>query len=138
MHLFTLKDMQLELLPEMAIHIPQEKTLLLADLHLGKVNHFRRSGIPVPTKTNEKNIDRLIGLLQIATKDIRKKTERDSYEIYLAKKICIRKFVLRVLKNASKSIENMSNMVFLVYLVVFSNSADYSKDYFDLIAPPPK
>ena len=71
-------------------------------------------------------IIRLIGLLKIATKEVRKKTERDPFEIYLAKKICIRKFVLRVLKNAEKS--NMSNMVFLIFLVVFSNSEIYDQD----------
>lgn len=61
---FILKDVKLILLPDKAIYLPDYRTLLLADLHLGKVNHFRRSGIPVPTQTNDKNIDRLIALLQ--------------------------------------------------------------------------
>lgn len=47
---------------------------------------------------------RLIGLLKIANKEVRIKTERENYEVYLAKKICVRKFVLRLLKHASKSI----------------------------------
>ena len=68
---------------------------------------------------------RLIGLLREATVNISKKTSRDFIEIYFAKKICVRKFVLRMLKHASKSIENMSNMVFLVYLVVFNNADKY-------------
>lgn len=61
---YILKDVKLILLPDKAIYLPDDKTLLLADLHLGKVNHFRRSGIPVPTQTNDKNLDRLIALLQ--------------------------------------------------------------------------
>src|SRR3569623_749217 len=39
-----------ELLPQRAIFWKKEKMLLLADMHLGKVNHFRRSGIPAPLK----------------------------------------------------------------------------------------
>ncbi len=50
--------------PHKAMYWPKEKALLLADLHLGKVNHFRKSGIPVPTKANDKNMEALITLLQ--------------------------------------------------------------------------
>lgn len=52
------------LLEEKALFWKETDTLLIADLHLGKANHFRKSGIPVPSKPNDKNIDRLIGLLQ--------------------------------------------------------------------------
>jgi len=55
---------QLELLPEKAIFWPQHRILLLADLHLGKVNHFRRSGVAMPTNPNSENLDRFIGLIQ--------------------------------------------------------------------------
>jgi len=41
-----------------------KNALLIADLHLGKINHFRKSGIAVPSKPNDENIDRLISLLQ--------------------------------------------------------------------------
>lgn len=41
----------------------EECTLLLADLHLGKANHFRKAGIPVPPAVGDANIDRLICLL---------------------------------------------------------------------------
>jgi DNA ligase-associated metallophosphoesterase len=37
--------------------------LLVADLHFGKINHFRKSGIPVPPKANDKNTELLINLL---------------------------------------------------------------------------
>lgn len=36
------------LLPERAIYMPQTKTLVLADLHLGKATHFRKAGIMIP------------------------------------------------------------------------------------------
>lgn len=49
---------------EKALFWEEADALLIADLHLGKANHFRKSGIPVPSKPNDKNIDRLIGLLQ--------------------------------------------------------------------------
>ena len=52
------------LLEEKALFWKETEALLLADLHLGKANHFRKSGIPVPSKPNDKNIDRLISLLQ--------------------------------------------------------------------------
>lgn len=52
-----------ELLPQRAIFWKKEKMLLLADMHLGKVNHFRRSGIPVPIKANDKNIEILVDLM---------------------------------------------------------------------------
>ena len=40
---------ELSLLPEKAICWQSQKTLILSDMHLGKVGHFRKSGIPVPT-----------------------------------------------------------------------------------------
>jgi len=59
-----IRGQTLTLLPQRAIHWKQQSIVLLADLHLGKINHFRKSGIPVPTKANEHNIEILIGLLQ--------------------------------------------------------------------------
>lgn len=61
--LFTLKDQTLKLLPEKAIYWQEEKLLFMADVHLGKVNHFRKSGIPVPTKLVYDEIDRLSRLI---------------------------------------------------------------------------
>lgn len=39
--------------------------MLLADLHLGKISHFRRAGIPVPVKANDKNLESLVDLINI-------------------------------------------------------------------------
>ena len=44
-----LADEEMELLPQKAIFWERTKTLLLADCHFGKVAHFRRSGIGIPT-----------------------------------------------------------------------------------------
>jgi len=53
-----------ELLYHKAMFWPRMKMLLLADLHLGKINHFRRSGIPLPAKANDRNIELLLDLIQ--------------------------------------------------------------------------
>ncbi|MDB5031389.1 ligase-associated DNA damage response endonuclease PdeM [Mucilaginibacter sp.] len=45
---FKLFDQDLLLLPQRAIYWKQEKTLIAADVHLGKVGHFRKAGIAVP------------------------------------------------------------------------------------------
>jgi DNA ligase-associated metallophosphoesterase len=54
---------RLELLPQKAVLWREKKLLFIADLHLGKVNHFRKSGIPVPTKANDRNLELLVELL---------------------------------------------------------------------------
>ncbi len=59
-----IKKHTLTLLPSKSIFLAEERILLLADLHLGKINHFRRSGIAAPSKTNEQNLEQLIAALQ--------------------------------------------------------------------------
>jgi DNA ligase-associated metallophosphoesterase len=58
-----------ELLPNKAMFWPKMKVLLLADLHLGKINHFRKSGIALPSKANDKNIEMLVDLIHKAKPD---------------------------------------------------------------------
>lgn len=41
----------------------ERQALLLADLHLGKAQHFRREGIPVPRQAGNATWDRLLSLL---------------------------------------------------------------------------
>lgn len=43
----------LELLKEKVVWIPEIRAILLADLHFGKANHFRKSGIPIPELVHE-------------------------------------------------------------------------------------
>jgi DNA ligase-associated metallophosphoesterase len=56
---------QAELLAQKGIFFPDYQTLVLADLHFGKINHFRKSGIPVPAKANSRNYETLIYLLNL-------------------------------------------------------------------------
>jgi DNA ligase-associated metallophosphoesterase len=50
-------------LPEKAIFLPDYNALLVADLHFGKINHFRQAGLPVPPAANQKNTETLIDLI---------------------------------------------------------------------------
>ena len=45
---FNLLGQNLLLLPQKAIYWDQEKALIVTDVHLGKVGHFRKAGIAVP------------------------------------------------------------------------------------------
>jgi len=60
---FVIQNMNLLLIPQKAVYIAEQGVLLIADLHLGKVNHFRRLGIPVPNAVNIKNLEILIDLI---------------------------------------------------------------------------
>lgn len=46
-----------------ALFWEERSALMMADLHLGKVSHFRRAGIPVPVAASDANWDRLYSLL---------------------------------------------------------------------------
>ncbi len=59
----TILDEQFSLYPQKAIFWRAQRVLLLSDLHLGKINHFRRAGIPVPSKANDHNLELLIDLI---------------------------------------------------------------------------
>src|ERR1700743_3396947 len=45
---FKLLNQDLLLLPQRAIYWQQEQMLIAADVHLGKVGHFRKAGIAIP------------------------------------------------------------------------------------------
>ena len=45
-----------------AVFWKEKNTLLLADIHLGKVGHFRKSGIPVPRKAGGVFYDKITKL----------------------------------------------------------------------------
>ena len=50
---------RLQLLPALAAYLPEHHTLLLADVHLGKAQTFRRLGVPVPVGTSLDTLHRL-------------------------------------------------------------------------------
>jgi DNA ligase-associated metallophosphoesterase len=60
---FSIGNERITLLPERAIYISKKKILILSDLHLGKINHFRKAGIAVPTSANKANTELLVKLL---------------------------------------------------------------------------
>ena len=51
------------LLPEKALFWPSKDMLIIADLHLGKAGHFRKSGIPIPSAIHLHDLDLLTSLL---------------------------------------------------------------------------
>jgi DNA ligase-associated metallophosphoesterase len=55
-----------QLFPQKAIYWKRANMLLVADIHLGKINHFRRAGIAVPPKANDHNIELLIDLIHLS------------------------------------------------------------------------
>lgn len=57
-------DETIQLLSEKAISLPKHDMLLIADLHLGKVEHFRKNGIAVPSGASVKDLTRLKNLVQ--------------------------------------------------------------------------
>lgn len=59
-----LGGLRLELLPERALFVPALKSLLLADLHLGKGDAFRRAGIALPAGGTAQDLARLSALIE--------------------------------------------------------------------------
>jgi len=60
---FNLKNQDLLLLPQKAIYWKQEKALIAADVHLGKVGHFRKAGIAVPRDMEQSELAVLSDLI---------------------------------------------------------------------------
>jgi len=61
---------ELVLLPQKALFWSKRKTLIVADLHLGKAAHFRKSGIPIPKNVHSEDLNilqDLIGSFQAET-----------------------------------------------------------------------
>ena len=59
----TVAGESLVLLPERALWWPRMSLLAIADLHLGKGDHFRRAGIALPRGGTAHDLDRLDALL---------------------------------------------------------------------------
>ena len=59
----TVAEESLELHPLKAIFWKKKNTLIIADVHVGKVTHFINAGIPLPGKAAKENFERLNCLL---------------------------------------------------------------------------
>ncbi|MBE9062044.1 ligase-associated DNA damage response endonuclease PdeM [cf. Phormidesmis sp. LEGE 11477] len=55
-------DLQLRLLDDKALYLPDKQALLVSDVHLGKAEAFQSMGIPIASRMNEENLDRLRSL----------------------------------------------------------------------------
>lgn len=51
--------------PERCLYWEEENTLIVADLHLGKTGHFRKSGIGVPQDIYKADLQRLMAMLYL-------------------------------------------------------------------------
>lgn len=58
-------DEKFGMYPQKAIFWKSQDSLLLSDLHLGKINHFRKAGIPVPSRANDHNLEVFVELLEM-------------------------------------------------------------------------
>ena len=60
---FRFLDQDLLLLPQKAIYWQQEKALIAADVHFGKVGHFRKAGIAIPRSMEQQDLSMLSDLI---------------------------------------------------------------------------
>ncbi|MGN6395566.1 MAG: ligase-associated DNA damage response endonuclease PdeM [Mucilaginibacter sp.] len=60
---FNLLNQDLLLLPQRAVYWKQENALIAADVHLGKVGHFRKAGIAVPRDMEQNELAVLSDLI---------------------------------------------------------------------------
>lgn len=60
---YNFLEQDLILLPQKAIYWKQEKALIAADVHLGKVGHFRKAGIAVPRNMEQTDLAELSDLI---------------------------------------------------------------------------
>lgn len=60
---FILLEQDLLLLPQKAIYWEQQKALIVADVHMGKVGHFRKAGIAVPLDMEQTELSTLSDLI---------------------------------------------------------------------------
>lgn len=58
-----MKGEHLVLLPQKAMYWREEKTLIVADLHIGKVGHFRKAGIAIPKLLEQEDLSVLSDLI---------------------------------------------------------------------------
>lgn len=61
--IISIRDQTLHLHPLRAIYWEEERTLLIADLHLGKAAHFRKQGLAAPAAVSQTNFGNLKKLL---------------------------------------------------------------------------
>lgn len=63
--LHTILDYNFLLLPQKALFWQEEKILIVADVHLGKVGHFRKAGIAIPRSMEQEDLSMLSDLIHL-------------------------------------------------------------------------
>ena len=61
---FEIRSEEFWLSPGRMIWFPKERALIIADLHIGKTGHFRKSGIPVPQSVYKQDLHTLFSGIQ--------------------------------------------------------------------------
>ena len=59
-----LKNNTFTLLAQKAIWWEEERTILISDLHIGKITHFRKAGIAVPQQAIDENFEKLDAMMR--------------------------------------------------------------------------
>ncbi|MDB5012713.1 MAG: metallophosphoesterase [Daejeonella sp.] len=59
----NLLEQSLRLLPQKAIFWEEEQALIVADVHLGKVGHFRKAGIAIPKSMEQEDLAALSDII---------------------------------------------------------------------------
>ena len=62
---YSIHNQNLLLLPQKAIFWQEEKILIVADVHLGKVGHFRKAGIAIPRSMDQEDLSMLSDLIHL-------------------------------------------------------------------------
>ena len=62
---YTLLEQSFLLLPQKAVFWQEEKILVVADVHLGKVGHFRKAGIAIPRSLEQEDLSMLSDLIHL-------------------------------------------------------------------------
>ena len=59
----TIKNEELILTNQRALYWQREDALILSDVHIGKIAHFRKHGIPMPDDVLQEDLERLKQLI---------------------------------------------------------------------------
>lgn len=62
--IINIREIEIQLVAEKAIFICQEKILVIADMHLGKLIHFRKKGLFVPSPPFNSDLEMLVSLIE--------------------------------------------------------------------------
>ena len=87
---YTIRNNTFWVSPQHSLYWEEENTLIIADMHLGKTGHFRKSGIAIPQSIYKADLQRLIAQLYlfkverlIITGDLTHSTANKELDLFL-------------------------------------------------------